>query len=177
MSILEEKFPGKFSKCYLWSDGCTAQYKGKNTFFHLSKPDSLFTCERHYYGSEHGKGDSDLETALINKKLNVAIRSRQVIVTDAADMFNFLSSYPVNTKNNTERIYRLVSPMIFQSLIIMFLLCLVLCLGHYMRLEVLVNLVIWSVSHILAFVVIVSMASSARVKIKIIQMVILFVNM
>ena len=56
MEVLRDKFPQQvFSKFYLWSDGCAQQYKGKNSFFHLSEPDLLYDCERNFFVSEHGK--------------------------------------------------------------------------------------------------------------------------
>lgn len=46
--------------CFLlFSDGCPSQYKGKGSFADLSL--SAIPTERHYYGSEHGKGEGDGE--------------------------------------------------------------------------------------------------------------------
>ena len=116
IKILKQKYPEiNFTKFYLWSDGCASQYKGKNTFYHLTEAQSLHIIERNYFCSEHGKNESDAETALINKKLNLAILSRQVVISNACDMYNYLSTYQAlalpyssSKKNKSERIYKLV---------------------------------------------------------------------
>ena len=54
ISILKEKHKEvKWKKFYLWSDGCSRQYKGKHSFFFLDKFD--VPVERNFFGSEHGK--------------------------------------------------------------------------------------------------------------------------
>lgn len=104
IQLIIEKFPEvNFRKFYLWSDGCSSQYKGKHNFYYLSKM-SMTRVERNYYGSEHGKGESDSATAHLNMKLNQAIFSRKVVIFNANDAYNFLSSIDPKT------IYRLIDP-------------------------------------------------------------------
>ena len=104
---LQEKYAEEsFNKFFLWSDGCSAQYKGKHSFFHLCQKQDV---ERNFFGSEHGKGESDTETAIINSILRRAIISRKVIVSDARDAYNYLVSYESKSvQTNTERIYHLI---------------------------------------------------------------------
>ncbi|CAL4066681.1 unnamed protein product [Meganyctiphanes norvegica] len=48
--------------------------------------------ERNYFGSEHGKNESDGVTGQISKKVSDAIKSRRHSIKDANEMLNFLSN-------------------------------------------------------------------------------------
>ena len=117
IEILQKKYPTvKWTKAFLWSDGCAAQYKGKNSFYYLDK--FPLDVERNFFASEHGKGPSDAETGLISMKLNKAIKSRKVVIQNASDMYNFLKidnkkdneGHDDNNikKREVERIFKLV---------------------------------------------------------------------
>ena len=95
-------------KAYIWSDGCSAQYKGKHSFYYLDKhkEDVGVDVERHFFGSDHGKGESDTETGLISKKLSCDIRSRNVVITNASDMHKHLSKCH---ENDNSRFFKLVT--------------------------------------------------------------------
>ena len=54
IKILQDMFQIQLTTIYIWSDGCSSQYKGKNSFYYLSKMQNV---QRHYFGSEHGKGE------------------------------------------------------------------------------------------------------------------------
>ena len=61
--------------------------------------------ERNYFASEHGKGPSDAETGLISMKLQSAIKSRNVVLQNAKEMYDFLHE---NHSDDTH-IYKLVN--------------------------------------------------------------------
>ena len=93
----------QWHKFYVWSDGCTAQYKGKHSFYYLGK--FGVDIERNYFGSEHGKGESDLETAICSKKISIAVKSQTVVINDAYEMWQFLVE---NAKDKEGRKFKLI---------------------------------------------------------------------
>ena len=105
ISILKEKHPLiKWTKFFIWSDGCASQYKGKNSFYYLDKfRDGVdgVDVERNFFASEHGKGPSDAETGLYAMQLNLAIKSRKVVIQDASEMCDFLHKNNVGTNDGT----------------------------------------------------------------------------
>ena len=89
IKILKEKHSQtNWIKGFLWSDGCSSQYKGKNSFFYLDN--FPIAVERNFFASEHGKGPSDAETGLISMRLDHAIKSSQITIRNAEEMYNFL---------------------------------------------------------------------------------------
>ena len=103
MEIMSEIMPNvKWDKYYLWSDGCAAQYKGRSSFFYLQNLPVY--SERHFFGAEHGKNESDSETGVISKQLQVAIKSRSVVLKSAADMHSYLC----DKNEDKERVFKLV---------------------------------------------------------------------
>ena len=90
IKYLSDKFELKLKKLYLWSDGCTSQYKGKTSFYYLANYN--IEIERNFFGSEHGKNESDGVTGQISKKVSDAIKSRRHSIKDANEMLNFLSN-------------------------------------------------------------------------------------
>ena len=92
----------EWDKYYLWSDGCAAQYKGRSSFFYLQN--LPVRSERHFFGAEHGKNESDLETGVISKQLQVAIKSRSVVLKSAADMHSYLC----DKNEDKDRVFKLV---------------------------------------------------------------------
>ena len=93
----------RWRKFYLWSDGCASQYKGKHSFYYLDKYN--VSVERHFFGSEHGKGECDSETGLISQTYSTAVKSDKHLIINASDMKDLLC-----TKNNDEksRIFKVV---------------------------------------------------------------------
>ena len=99
-----ETLPGiEWQKFYVWSDGCASQYKGKHSFYYLAK--FGVDIERNYFGSEHGKGESDLETAIYSKKISLAVKSDSAVINNAYEMCNFLYN---TTDKNSGRIFVLI---------------------------------------------------------------------
>lgn len=62
---------------HIFSDGCAGQYKGKTAFFHLSRLRSLLGSPLEvmwsFFGSRHGKGPSDGESAVIKSAVTRAV--------------------------------------------------------------------------------------------------------
>lgn len=79
-----------FSKVIIFSDGCSAQYKGKGPFADLSL--QSVQMERSYFGSEHGKSEGDGEIGAVSKMLERGVLGRKVILQNANDVYNFCSS-------------------------------------------------------------------------------------
>ena len=93
----------KWQTFYIWSDGCTSQYKGRTSFYYLDK--FQVDVQRNFFGSEHGKGESDGETGKISRQLSDAVKSQNAVLHNASDMCNFLID---NNKDKDVRIFALV---------------------------------------------------------------------
>ena len=93
----------KWQTFYIWSDGCTSQYKGKTSFYYLDK--FQVDVQRNFFGSEHGKGESDGETGKISRQLSDAVKSQGANLHNASDMCNFLID---NNKDKEVCIFALV---------------------------------------------------------------------
>ena len=103
---LSSMYPNeKWKKFFLWSDGCSAQYKGKNTFFFLDKFD--VEVERNYFGSEHGKNECDATTGEISIQYRNAVKADDHVISNASDLKNYLCSLQ-NNNNTTTKIYKLI---------------------------------------------------------------------
>ncbi|XP_069137185.1 uncharacterized protein [Argopecten irradians] len=73
-----------------FSDGCASQYKSKIPFQHLAergKDGNIY--ERGYFGSRHGKGPCDALGGVVKKAAELYVRSRQGIIQNAQDFYNF----------------------------------------------------------------------------------------
>ena len=59
-----------------WTDGCASQYKSKGPFANISCALEDFGCtfEHNFFGSRHGKGPSDGESAVVNTMLPLPLR-------------------------------------------------------------------------------------------------------
>ena len=80
----------QLSKVIIYSDGCGSQYKSRGPLVDLSS--KCFGTEHSYFGSEHGKSESDGETGMINVSVDRAIIGRKVIINNAQDMMNWCST-------------------------------------------------------------------------------------
>ena len=67
--------------------------------------------ERSYFGSDHGKNESDSKTAELNRHLNLAINSRQAVLSDAGD----ITISPAPTGAEWERIRSVRDDLLMQS--------------------------------------------------------------
>ena len=90
IEYLVKKFPKTtWTKLYIWSDGCTQQYKSKTSFYYLKKFD--IAVERNFFAPEHGKNESDGITGEISRKIHDVIKSRNIIFYKATDVYEYLS--------------------------------------------------------------------------------------
>ncbi|WAR25842.1 LOW QUALITY PROTEIN: VRTN-like protein, partial [Mya arenaria] len=80
----------KFSKLYVFSDGCAGQYKGKGSFADLSL--KSIHVDRSYFGSDHGKSECDGELGSINRAVDLTLVGRKVIIKNAEDMSSWCST-------------------------------------------------------------------------------------
>ncbi|XP_070532795.1 uncharacterized protein [Ptychodera flava] len=74
-----------------FSDGSPTQYKSKVPFCDASHGSTDFGCtvEKHFFGSRHGKGPCDGEIGVLKKRAVTAVKSRQVIIANAEDLYEY----------------------------------------------------------------------------------------
>lgn len=73
-----------------WTDGCASQYKSKGPFADISCALEDFGCtfEGNFFGSRHGKGPSDGESAVVKHHAATAIKTGAAFINDAKDLFD-----------------------------------------------------------------------------------------
>ena len=79
----------------IWSDGCAAQYKSRRPMFNLAHQFEIpqhLSVEWNFYGSRHGKGESDGETGVIKTFLDTEIRAKELTFDNAHEVYNYLMS-------------------------------------------------------------------------------------
>ncbi|XP_041371083.1 uncharacterized protein LOC121384664 [Gigantopelta aegis] len=81
-----------------WTDGCSLQYKSKGPFCDISNAltDLGCTLERNFFGSRHGKGPSDGESAVVKHKAATAVKAGTAIITNAKDLYDYCVSSNLN---------------------------------------------------------------------------------
>jgi hypothetical protein len=74
-----------------FTDGCSSQYKSKGPFYDISLAinDYGFTLERCFFGSRHGKGPSDGESAVVKRKASVAVAAGSTVIRNEEEFFRF----------------------------------------------------------------------------------------
>jgi hypothetical protein len=87
IEYLQKEQGMKFNRVFVFSDGCTAQYKGTGTVASMSY--LAMHIEWNYFGSDHGKGEADGEVGVLNKKMDSDIIGRSVVLNNAADMVSW----------------------------------------------------------------------------------------
>lgn len=72
-----------------FSDGAACQYKSKGPFTDVAMADTVYKVPTsfHYYGSCHGKGPSDGESAVVKRSASQAALARNVVMNTAEDLF------------------------------------------------------------------------------------------
>ena len=104
IDILTELHPNEtWNKIYLWSDGCSSQYKGKNSFFYLDK--FKVPVERNFFGTEHGKNECDGITGMVKNQYKTAVKSDKYAISNANDLKNFLCK---TYENDKTKIFKVV---------------------------------------------------------------------
>ena len=90
-----------------WSDGCAGHYKSVKCMVDLSYTESDFGCKmiRNYYGSEHGKGDSDGITGTIKTSIEMAVLSGPVLIRNAEDCYEYCKKNLTEGKNHAKDDY------------------------------------------------------------------------
>ncbi|XP_041377609.1 uncharacterized protein LOC121389984 [Gigantopelta aegis] len=87
-----------------WTDGCGSQYKSRGPFSDISRAvvDLDATLERHFFGSRHGKGPSDGESAVVKHHAASAVAAGSVIIASAEDLFSYCSNSALNKQPPSE---------------------------------------------------------------------------
>ena len=82
-------------KSLRFSDGCAAQYKSRGPIADIahSHQDNGFQTQHNYFGSRHGKGPSDGESAVVKSMASTAVKSTTTIIATAWDMYIFLHEH------------------------------------------------------------------------------------
>ena len=78
-------------KVIMMSDGCAAQFKSKLPFLFLSHtdvPDQAVSIEKVFFGSRHGKNDSDWLGGSVKRAVTTDVARGKVTVTNAGVMFD-----------------------------------------------------------------------------------------
>ena len=97
LAQIRQAMPEKFTTQVIFSDGCAAQYKCNKTFGDIGTTQHKLI--RSWFGSEHGKGESDGETGIINRELDNAICAKRVIINNANDAHTYCNK---NFRLNSE---------------------------------------------------------------------------
>ena len=89
-SVIRKRNPN-VEKYIQWSDGCASQYKSKGPFIDIScsVDDYGIPIERNFFGSRHGKGPSDGESAVIKREARNAVKAGRVIIANAKDLYSY----------------------------------------------------------------------------------------
>lgn len=77
-----------------FTDGCASQYKSRGPFADIAcgLDDHQVTLERHFFGSRHGKGPSDGESAVVKSGAARAVKGGGVTISNAEELFGYLQS-------------------------------------------------------------------------------------
>ncbi|CAG2250372.1 unnamed protein product [Mytilus edulis] len=111
LEFLDEKsIP--YKELIIFSDGCAGQYKSRHTFAKLAQENVVI--QRHYFGSEHGKSESDGEVAAVNKAVDSVVIGRRAIITNATDMYNWCCEHIVFDEPGSKRDFFLVDKNIIE---------------------------------------------------------------
>ena len=97
----------KIEQLHEWMDGCPSQYKCKEGVSDISHAQSDFGFPRYqnYFGSEHGKGESDGVTGNMKSTLEMAILGEKVVIRNADDCYDYCVKHlqkETSTDNNDE---------------------------------------------------------------------------
>ncbi|KAJ8043336.1 hypothetical protein HOLleu_10380 [Holothuria leucospilota] len=88
---VRKEMTSPLTKVVLFTDGCSSQYKSKGTFADISyaMEDHGVPIQHEYFGSRHGKGPSDGESAVLKRMTSMPDRRHQASVTSAWEMYKF----------------------------------------------------------------------------------------
>lgn len=93
-SHLHQKRNISIKKMVRFSDGCASQYKsfGPMADVAFSGEDYNFPTCHNFYGSRHGKGASDGESAVVKSKASSAVKCGTAVIGDAKQLYEFCTS-------------------------------------------------------------------------------------
>ena len=92
------------SELIIWSDGCSAQYKSRLPMMNLSQCfGTHYNITWNFFGSRHGKGESDGESAVCKSYLDTSVKSEQQTIHDAHSAFKFLQKSDRNKPDGPSR--------------------------------------------------------------------------
>ena len=92
MNHLQKERGLKVRKLIQWSDGCASQYKSKGPFADLAASSIDFPgveLQRNYFGSRHGKGPSDGESAVVKHRVTTAVKGEGKVVSNAEEFYHY----------------------------------------------------------------------------------------
>ncbi|XP_045192503.2 uncharacterized protein LOC123548897 [Mercenaria mercenaria] len=74
-----------------FSDGAASQFKSKTPFADVanSSTDYGFPCEKHFFGSRHGKGPCDGEFGVVKRTVSQAVVARQALIRNVKEFHDF----------------------------------------------------------------------------------------
>ena len=74
-----------------FSDGAACQYKSRGPFLDVAMAEEEYSTPTtfHYFGSRHGKGPSDGESAVVKRQASQAVIAGVFVINDARDLFEF----------------------------------------------------------------------------------------
>ena len=101
---LSEKM--NIAKLVIFSDGCSSQYKSKGPLADITFYD--IQNDRNYFGSEHGKGDSDGEAGVLNRSLDQVVIGRKKVFNGAQDIYDYCQENLTLNEIGSKRSYYLV---------------------------------------------------------------------
>ena len=80
----------QFGEISIFYNGCSSQYKSKDPLAHISL--SQYPLERNYFGSDHGKSESDGELGCLHRAINMAILGHGCLINNAEDLYKCYAS-------------------------------------------------------------------------------------
>ena len=93
------------SKLYLWSDGCSAQYKSKQPFSNLASKYGHSDMKFHwnFFGSRHEKNASDGESGVVKSKMSRLMIASKVHIDSAKEFAKECSTHLTNLDGPSRR--------------------------------------------------------------------------
>ncbi|XP_070210071.1 uncharacterized protein [Littorina saxatilis] len=89
VEVLRDRMGAGLRKVILASDGCAAQFKSKLPFLLFSRMKTRgFSVERVYFGSRHGKNDSDWSGGAIKRQVTRDLAAGVACIRNAEQMFS-----------------------------------------------------------------------------------------
>ena len=85
ISIIQENKNEQLMQVNEFTDGCAAQYKGKNAFYDLSLNQSP-VIQRNFFETSHGKSVCDGLGAVVKMSCFQEVVSGKIIIKDAQDL-------------------------------------------------------------------------------------------